>query len=630
MIPFLPGGRRHAGDTDGHLRARTLLAARMDDELVDEDEAWLSDHLITCSDCIAVDAAYTEQRGLLRGLAEPIPPRDLWARTRAKVELESRGSGARSPRRSVVPLGALSGVLVVAVVVGASLLSQPTVTPVGTGSPSPLPSVAAASVEPRATPIAVRAGEVGWALQNDDGSYELAFADVSEVCGSDIAPDCAPLDPPATSTLRLTDAPRAIVKSPTQDQLVVVEAGTRSEGGSVIVVPVPSPATSPEPTAAPSPSIKPSVSPSPPPTPTPTPDGTPSTQPSAPATAAPSPGTSPEPTVDPSAEPSKPPGGDTAAEPLAILADVVLVGGSAAYSSDGSWFAFSTRPADATAGPDIYVWRPGESDARAVTVDHRSVFSAWVGDRILGSRVVEPPSNVSVDASPSPLASPLPEASASFLLDPATGEETVFAGIQIWRPVVDPTGRFVVFWDGDVEVDANGVDWRPGAGRIVLARLDPPLIPGPSGPPEPSASVDPEGGESSEPVASEPAPSALPVPTLLATLTEGVVRDWDIHWDEIGTRFAIWLADPLDLDVGAISLHQIDDQTGALDPLGAALIDVPALAGFSIGDGRLAWATPPGQGGEGSRVIVLAWQGEEAGRIETVPDRGSAALVVIK
>jgi hypothetical protein len=60
------------------------------------------------------------------------------------------------------------------------------------------------------------------------------------------------------------------------------------------------------------------------------------------------------------------------------------------------------------------------------------------------------------------------------------------------------------------------------------------------------------------------------------------------------------------------------------------LVDVPALAGFSIGDGRLVWATPPGQGGEGSRVVVLAWSGDDSGRIESAPGKGSAPVVVIK
>ena len=46
---------------------------------------------------------------------------------------------------------------------------------------------------------------------------------------------------------------------------------------------------------------------------------------------------------------------------------------------------------------------------------------------------------------------------------------------------------------------------------------------------------------------------------------------------------------------------------------------VPALPGFSIGEGRLAWATPRGQGGEGSRIQVAAWSETDVGIVESSP-----------
>ena len=52
----------------------------------------------------------------------------------------------------------------------------------------------------------------------------------------------------------------------------------------------------------------------------------------------------------------------------------------------------------------------------------------------------------------------------------------------------------------------------------------------------------------------------------------------------------------------------------------------PALPGFSIGDGRLAWATPSGQGGEGSRVQIVAWTDEGVGTAETAP--GDQVVVI--
>ena len=33
----------------------------------------------------------------------------------------------------------------------------------------------------------------------------------------------------------------------------------------------------------------------------------------------------------------------------------------------------------------------------------------------------------------------------------------------------------------------------------------------------------------------------------------------------------------------------------------------------------MAWATPPGQGGEGSRVQIAAWTKDAIGTVETVP-----------
>jgi hypothetical protein len=44
---------------------------------------------------------------------------------------------------------------------------------------------------------------------------------------------------------------------------------------------------------------------------------------------------------------------------------------------------------------------------------------------------------------------------------------------------------------------------------------------------------------------------------------------------------------------------------------------VAALRGFSIGEGRLAWVTPPGQDGEASHVHVLAWTADEFGQIRS-------------
>ncbi len=66
---------------------------------------------------------------------------------------------------------------------------------------------------------------------------------------------------------------------------------------------------------------------------------------------------------------------------------------------------------------------------------------------------------------------------------------------------------------------------------------------------------------------------------------------------------------------------------GRISHLDRPLTDVPALAGFSIEDGRLAWATPPGQDAQGSRVQVVAWKGDQLGSVETAPGDDPALII---
>ena len=47
---------------------------------------------------------------------------------------------------------------------------------------------------------------------------------------------------------------------------------------------------------------------------------------------------------------------------------------------------------------------------------------------------------------------------------------------------------------------------------------------------------------------------------------------------------------------------------------------------FSIGFGRLAWVSPPGQGGEGSRIQIAAWTANEVGAIESIPVEGAIVI----
>jgi hypothetical protein len=106
------------------------------------------------------------------------------------------------------------------------------------------------------------------------------------------------------------------------------------------------------------------------------------------------------------------------------------------------------------------------------------------------------------------------------------------------------------------------------------------------------------------------------------------IRDWDVRWDPNGTYLAVWIADPVVVGLGRLSLLTIDGPTGRVDLAGSLLIDAPALAGFSLAEGRVAWATPPGQDGDGSRLLVLAWDLGGSGRIDSQPAISGEVVVV--
>lgn len=552
-----------------HDRARNLAAARLDEPLEPAKAAWLDEHLATCEGCRSVAAAYEADRLSLRGLRDPQPepPRDLWARTAAAIERESATRGRRSGRAAATRrwsgLGAVAGVAAVAVVIGASVMSGrflngPTIAVVPVVSQPPV-AYSSAAPTPGATPIVVGAGSVGWVGTGANGGLAYNVTRVNEVCPAERQPDCAPVADRDSKPVTFTMRPKSISQSPVKNQAVVV--GTDANGGDslfVIVLPTQSPSGGPTPSSTPSPAVTPSPSPTPTTTATPTP--TASLEPSA----TPIPSASPEVTPEPSV-----------ATTLAIVSDVKVVGQSAAYSPDGAWFAFSARPSDDSAGPDIYVWRVGDPLARPLTTDHASVFASWAGDRLLGSR-------------PGVAAATADEFTAqSFFIDPATSTETTLTGAE-WRPIVDPTAHWAVTWDGTVKHTADGLTTVTAAGSLVLRGFTP--------------TVGLEAGD---------------VSAMLST--DRGFGEFDVRWDETGTWLAVWLADASDPSIGRLSLLEFDPTTGKLARPHGAPRDVTAMPGFSIANGRLAWATPPGQGGEGSRVQIVAWTGDTVGAVESGP-----------
>ncbi len=598
-----------------HERARFRAAERIDTQLDPAEATWLDEHLGGCDECHAVADAYESDRLALRSLRDsnPEPPRDLWARTAARIEHEAAGRGRSwrsGSRPSRLPVGVLSGIAVIAIVLGATALSGGWLQgPSGVGTAS-LNVAAGVNGQPAATPMLVAAGPVGWLHTLSDGAYGYSVAALDEVCPANDHPDCAALDDPA-KRLILNAAPKSVIGSPTNGQAIVVgqdasghqsifvvslpKAGTESQPPRA--TPKPTPTPTPTPTAtlataspadtastAPSPSPTPATSETPAPTPTgtasagPSEEPTPTVEPT--ATTEPSPAVTPVPSPTASFTATPEP---TIAANLAIASGVSVVGESAAFSADGVWFAFTARPADGSSGPDIYVWRVGEAQAQRLTTDGRSVFASWQDETVIGSGLA-PTDATNGEYEP-----------VSFRLDPATGERTEVSR-GLWRPAIDPSAAFAVVWDGSVKMPVSDpIDMTPGRGHLRLVHW-------------------PADGDSSG-IAGDPIPGV-----------GDAVSDFDVRWDETGSWLGVWIAEPTDPTIGRLTLLRLDRETGRLTRPDGAPTSVPALPGFSIGDGRLAWVTPHGQDAEGSKVQVVAWSGNGVGATESVP--GEDVVVV--
>ncbi len=679
-------GRRPDHWTSPHERATARAAEQLEAPLSPAEATWLEGHLDGCEPCRAIADAYANDRLALRQLRNESvdAPRDLWARTAAAIESESaarrRDVAPRRSRRatSAPALGALSGLAVVGVVVVATAISGGWFGQTPAVSPGPSVALASQPIAAQPTPIAVGAGKVHWLGAAENGVFAFNVADIDVVCPFDRQPDCAPFEDGHAKRVTLNATPKFVFQSPVDDEAVVV--GTDSNGAdAVLVVALPTPDPTPEASVAPGPEASPATPESPAPTSTPIvtittlPSGTPIAIPSADLPVVPSAGPG-ESTGIGSASPSVEPGGGTA---VAIITDVTIVGRAASYSPDGAWFAFSARPADGSAGPDIYVWHVGDLQARPLTTDHASVFASWVGGTILGSRpdpasaveptatpVAEPsletpstePStetprprrtNVApaVEPSPNPSAEAtigLPASSESpalverlpqtFLLDPWTGVELAQLAAE-WQPAVDPTGLAAVAWQGTVSLGADGLTMSPAVGALVVRPFHAPVLEDPlsSGSPPPDASTVATPTPTPATPAPEASQSATPSPSAVAdfapqAIVSGLVVDFDARWDETGSWLGIWIADPLDPGLGRLSLFHFDRATGLVDrPIGAPQ-DVTALPGFSIGMGRLAWASPPGQEGEGSRIQIAAWTADLVGAVESVPVDGAIVI----
>ena len=584
---------------------------RIDERLDPRDEAWLEAHFLRCDPCSRVAAEYDAESALFapaRG-AYPDPPRDLWARTAGAIEAQHArrrpsGLGALFGRRAGTGqhsvFAPLAGAMVVAIAVGLGLLNG-----------LPAKESTSKGPDPDATPFPLVAGEVQVIGRNEDGRLEIRRQPVDEVCPLGASSCAVAEQSDSTDTELATKAASwdAII-SPSQDQVVVVERGDGAQGvyvlsvaGTTAVDPTSEPLASvPAPTAD-SGSEPPSEAPAVTASPEPTGEGVPSDEPSeepggsaeplvsavptdAPASPTePSASADPTPTeavasVDPSPsptptpiEPTTGPSASVEVTPLPggaieIARDVLVVGTTAAYSPDGSRFAFTARPAQGDDGPDVYVWTVGQARANAVTTDHASVFAGWTGDRLLVSRIHgEEPRSVELR---------LDDETAHLVLDG-----------RMWRPTVGPDGRTGVWWDGTIRPAEDGRAWLPRDGELVLDAW-------------------PARGNARQILASRG------------------LADWAVRWDESGKLLAVWTTTAGPDEPGVLSLYTIDPDTGRADLDHPKLDKAPAFEGFSLRDERMTWSAPA-EGGD-TTVQVLAWDGDTFGRFELLTEDGATVI----
>ena len=148
-----------------------------------------------------------------------------------------------------LPLGALSGVVVIVVVLGATLLSNtptPTIAPPTEAAPEIAASAAASLLPgPAGTPFLVAAGDVGFVQRDPDGTFGYGRFGVDSVCPKrDV--DCPMVPDPSATALELAAEPQTIIGSPNDEQAIAVSKPDASNGSEVIVFALPKASEAPE------------------------------------------------------------------------------------------------------------------------------------------------------------------------------------------------------------------------------------------------------------------------------------------------------------------------------------------------------------------------------------------------
>lgn len=272
----------------------------------------------------------------------------------------------------------------------------------------------------------------------------------------------------------------------------------------------------------------------------------------------------------------------------AILSNVLAGGAAPAWSREGNTLAFSAMPADRSHGPDVYVWRVGDREARAITSDHASYFASWAGARIVVSRA---PLGEGADRS-------LPVEPSTVVIDPATSEVRAVAAQGLWLPIVDPTSRSAILWRGFVIAGepVTGV----AEGRLILADW---------------TALDPFGtsdvGATNRAIAAAQQVAARSATQRLA--------DWHVRWSKDGAAFGLWIADEATSAVGRLTVVEVGATETGPEERSTLLGPTPAHRAFSLGADRVAWIVP-GPGGTRGELRVGTWGTSGSGtvRIETI------------
>ena len=322
-------------------------------------------------------------------------------------------------------------------------------------------------------------------------------------------------------------------------------------------------------------------------------------------------------------------------------------GRASAYSPDGAWFAFSARRPTGRPARTSTSGRSATLQARAADdgprqrlrfVVRRPAFSAAGPSRRAARAPPSPARRQTRAAEPGP-PSPSPPATRWRCQRQTRARPRADARVVPARPGdrpgaaarcrVAPGGRPVRLgsWPGRARSARDGLTAAPATGNLVIhpfhgplesdvRRFEPSLAAG-----QPARAV-PTGAPRriDAPLASArspglPEPRSWPPGRSRTSTSAGTRpgRGWRSGWPTQSIP-------PL----GRLSLFHFDPSPARRSPAGCpAGRDGPARLLDRVG--RLAWATPPGQGGEGSRVQIVAWT-DEVGAVESVPVEG--AIVV--